>query len=174
MTELRTQLRQILSGRVCLVGLGNVERGDDGWGVRLAEEYATACLSGPERDGAGPEVVLAGTQPERELSRLTEDLDAVVFLDAVDFGGAPGAVVLLDGAGMRARYPQVSTHRLSLGLLAQLVESGRRTRAWLLGVQPESLRQGAVLSTTVRATVNLLRELITECLPGIQTQNQIA
>ena len=40
------------------------------------------------------------------------------------------------------RYPQISTHKISLGVLAGFVESNGVTKAWLLGVQPESLKQG--------------------------------
>ena len=38
MPDLREQLQQLFQGRVCLMGLGNVAYGDDGFGVRLAEE----------------------------------------------------------------------------------------------------------------------------------------
>ena len=169
MYPLQTQLREILKGQVCLVGLGNVQRGDDGLGVRLAEECAAASP-----DPAGLSIVLAGTQPECHLGHVPADADTVVFLDAVELGASPGAVAVLDSAAMRARYPQVSTHRLSLGLLAQLLETGRHTRAWLLAVQPESLRERATLSATVRGTVDLLREMILECIRFAQTQNQIA
>jgi hypothetical protein len=37
MPDLREQLRACLQGRVCLVGVGNADHGDDGFGVRLAE-----------------------------------------------------------------------------------------------------------------------------------------
>ncbi len=37
MTDLGEQLRQCLAGRVCLLGLGNEDFGDDGLGVRLGE-----------------------------------------------------------------------------------------------------------------------------------------
>ena len=40
MPDLREQLQQLLQGRVCLMGLGNVDFGDDGFGVRLAEALA--------------------------------------------------------------------------------------------------------------------------------------
>jgi hydrogenase 3 maturation protease len=88
--------------------------------------------------------------------------DHVIFLDAVEFGGAPGSVVLLDSEEMAARFPQVSTHKLSLGLLARQIETNGQAKAWLLGVQPESLRQGEQLSPTVKATLQLLLELMTD------------
>jgi hydrogenase maturation protease len=156
MPDLREQLQQCFQGRVCLLGLGNVDYGDDGFGVRLAEELRAVGISG--------QVILCGTAPERFISRAAEErFDHVLFLDAVDFGGAPGSVVLLDSHQMAARFPQVSTHKLSLGLLARQVEANCGTKAWLLGVQPESLRQGEELSPRVQATLELLLELLRSC-----------
>ena len=90
--------------------------------------------------------------------------DTVLFLDAVECGAAPGAVVLLDAAEMASRFPQVSTHRISLGLLAQMIEANGRTRVWLLGVQPASLKPDDRLSSAVAASVECLAGLLTEPL----------
>jgi len=61
---------------------------------------------------------------------------------------------------MAARFPQVSTHKISLGLLARCLEANGRTRAWLLGVQPESLQPGAGLTPAVQNTLKILTELL--------------
>lgn len=154
--DLRAQLRQQLAGRVCLLGLGNEGLGDDGFGVRLAEALQAAGLARAHAAGPTPERWLAGS-----------DLDAVdnlVFLDAVEFGGTPGAVVFLDAGQMASRFPQVSTHKLSLGLLAKCAEANGQTRAWLLGAQPASLRPGAALSPAVQLTLELLKDLLCEVL----------
>jgi hydrogenase maturation protease len=168
MLDLREQLQQLLQGRVCLMGLGNVEYGDDAFGVRLAEKLKPEVRT-PKSEGNPSQVILCGTTPERFIGRVTDEgFDHVVFLDAVEFGGASGSVVLLDSDEMAARFPQISTHKISLGLLARQVESNGQTRAWLLGVQPESLRQGEQLSPTVQATLELLlgllRDVSTEVL----------
>ena len=205
MPDLREQLREILQDRVCLVGVGNVDRGDDGFGVRLLERLRkrgtrnaergmpetesrnakAAGNSNPEvrtgapqiRDsGCGPrtflgprrsdlelEILTAGTSPDRWVAQLTAgSYDAVLFLDAVEFGAAPGSVALFNSGEMLTKFPQISTHRLSLGLLARLLEGNGRTRVWLLGVQPASLRSGAELSTPVRTSLALLVQIITQ------------
>lgn len=156
-SDLRAQLAACLAGRACLVGLGNPGLGDDGLGVALARAVAARLA------GATPAVVDAGAEPERHLGAIAAaGHDAVLFLDAVEFGAEPGAAVLLGAAEIQARFPQVSTHKLSLGVLACLVEQGGRARAWLLGVQPGSLAAGAGLSPDVRATVDVLAELLAE------------
>jgi len=165
MTGLREQLGICLTGRVCLMGLGNTDYGDDGFGVRLAEELRAVFPSdgGPERAALPGEwrVVLAATSPERAIARvINEGFDQLVFLDAVEFAGAPGSVVFLDTRAVGARFPQISTHKISLGTLAQWAEANGATRAWLLGVQPESLRPGQPLTPTMRKSLEALAELL--------------
>lgn len=150
MSNLREQLEQRLAGRVCFMGLGNGEYGDDCFGVRLAEELKAAGV---------PDVIVAGTAPDRWISRVA-GFDHIVFLDAVEFGGAPGSAVFLDSAEIAARFPQISTHKISVGVLARWVELGGRTKAWLLGVQPESLKPSPQLTPTLQLTLGALRELL--------------
>ncbi|MGA2482091.1 MAG: hydrogenase maturation protease [Candidatus Acidiferrales bacterium] len=155
MPALRQQLEQCLTGCVCLMGLGNVDYGDDGFGVRLAEELLAAGL--PE----GWQAVVAGTTPERWIGRVADGgCENLVFLDAVEFGGAPGSAVFLDSGEMAARFPQISTHKISLGLLAKWAGANGTTRAWLLGVQPESLGAGQQLTPTAQKTLDALCELL--------------
>jgi hydrogenase maturation protease len=156
MPSLREKLKSCLCGRACLIGVGNVNRGDDGFGVRLAEELDRAGVA---------DVIVAGTNPENVVHRLTsEGYDAVVFLDAVDFGGTPGSAVLLGAAEIAARFPQVSTHTFSLGLLARTIEYDAKTKVWLLGVQPGSLRNTSQRTPAVQTTQALLYFLLRDAL----------
>jgi len=158
MRNLRQQLEQCLQGRICFMGLGNSDYGDDGFGVRLAEAL--------QAEGV-PEVIVAGTAPDRWIGRLADSsIDHVVFMDAVAFGGAPGSVAFLDSTQMAARFPQVSTHKISLGVLASWVEAAGKTRAWLLGAQPESLKPSPELTSTMRTTLDALADLLRQLRPG--------
>ena len=152
MPDLRQQLQHCLHGRVCFMGIGNADYGDDGIGVRLAEKLILADL---------PDVVVAGNAPESFIGRVAEErFEHLVFLDAVDFGGEPGSVVFLDADEIAARFPQISTHKISLGLLAKRVEANGTTRTWLLGVQPASLgSETPILATTLEALAELLGNL---------------
>jgi hydrogenase maturation protease len=154
MEELGRRLRVVLQSRARFVGLGNAELGDDAAGLALAARLRLA---------GRPDVLDAGTCPERHLTRLAErGADAVIFLDAVDVGAAAGSVVFLDAAETAARVPQVSTHKLSLALLAQLIQALGGPPVYLLGIQPASLRPSSALSPPVAATVALLAELLVE------------
>lgn len=181
MLDLCDQLAVLARGRVCLMGLGNEDYGDDGLGVVLAREFArtfsASSEGGPDTApsfaaGAAvtnaPVVIIAGTAPERCLSRFSDrEFDHVVFFDAVEFGGEPGSAILLEGEAIAARFPQISTHKLSLGLLARWVES-RGAKAWLLGVQPASLRPTRTISSSVQATLAILNGLLAEVWVPLQ------
>ena len=150
--NLRAQLEETLQGRVCLMGLGNPDYGDDGFGVRLAEELLEAGVL---------DVVVAGTAPDRCIAVTADrEFDHLVFLDAVEFGSSPGSAVFLDSQEIETRFPQISTHKISLSAWAKFIESNGITKTWLLGVQPESLRRQPKLSPCVRATFDVLRELL--------------
>ena len=141
-----------LIGRVAVVGIGNPDLGDDGAGMRLAECLAARGLS---------DIFLAERTPERWVGRLARDgYDSVLFLDAVEAGERPGSVLLLDAAEVESRFPQLSTHKLSLGTLARLLEAEGGARAFLLGIQPASLTPGAGLSAPVETTVEILADLV--------------
>ncbi len=156
MPNLPERLRDWRAARTCLVGVGNVGGGDDGFGVRLAEKLLDSGWQ-----GRGCRVLIAGLEPERSLPALCGGgFDHVVFLDAVAFGGEPGAVVLLETPEIAARFPQVSTHKLSLGLLAETIQASSVTKCWLLGVQPASLSAGAGLTPKVQTTLELLADLL--------------
>ncbi len=152
MDSLRQQLVNALHGPVCWVGLGNAEYSDDGFGVRLAECLFAAGL---------PDVVIAGKSPDRYMGEITaRDFAHVVFLDTVEFGGAAGSAIFVNANEILSRFPQISTHKISLGLLAKWVEASGKTTAWLIGVQPRSIAQGGKLTPEMETTLTALCDLL--------------
>jgi hydrogenase maturation protease len=145
-------LAAMTAGKTAFVGMGNVDLGDDAVGVVLAEAMQAAGIEG---------VFIARTNPENMVARLASgDYENIVFLDAVAAGAPAGSVVLLDAGELEDMFPQVSTHRLSLGTLARLIGGGNGKRIWLLGIQPDSVEMGAGLSAAVAETARLLSRMI--------------
>jgi hydrogenase maturation protease len=132
MLDLQAQLQSLDLSSTLWIGVGTSHYADDAAGLVLAQLLIDSHI---------PHVVLAGANPERWISAADRfPFREVVFLDAVELGVNPGSVVFLGAEEMIARFPQVTTHKLSLGLLARCVESQGQTRAWLLGIQPHSLQ----------------------------------
>ncbi len=152
MADLRAQLEAWRGRRLWVLGAGNPEHGDDGFGVRLAEELH-------RREGQALRAVDVGVAPERWVGVAVQGgCEELVFADAVDFGAGPGALLLAGTDDLRSRRVGTPTHRVPLAVLAQYAE-GLGAKAWLLGVQPASLAPGAGLSPEVSRTLEALVEV---------------
>ena len=160
--ELLEMLSCACWGSTAFLAIGNTDRADDGAGVALGRLL---------RDAGVPLVFEGGMQPENAIPLLRDQgCESIVFLDAVDVAAEPGAVVVMDTADLVGRFPQVSTHKLSLGTLARLAADGRDCRVWLVGIQPESIAlDGARLSDSVDETVRTLAESITSLMTAQPT-----
>ncbi len=167
MEDLRSRLRRWRGRRLWLLGVGNAERGDDGFGPAL-----TAAVRAALGDPGAVHTVDVGTCPERYVGVAAEaGCQELVFADAVDFGGSPGAVLLATAAELQAGCIVTSTHRVSLAVLAKYAE-GLGVRAWLLGVQPRAMEHGAGLSPEVAGSLEALVEILRQELrdaekPGV-------
>lgn len=77
--------------RILVAGVGNVLKGDDGFGVR-AVEALQACAPLP----AGVEVIETGIGGIHLVQELGRGYDALILLDAMERGGTPGQLFLVE------------------------------------------------------------------------------
>ncbi len=151
------RLGEHLAGRVCLVGIGNPLAGDDGAGSAIAQ----ALL------GRGVEHVIdAGIAPENHLEPIVRnEPETIVLVDAVDWGGEPGRVRLLDPGRLAAGG--LSTHATSLRMVHDYLRARCPARVVLLGIQPGRLGVGEALGDAVAASVEAVASRLAELLgPG--------
>ncbi len=92
-----------MSVRVLVAGVGNLLRGDDGFGVEVVLRLSA-------RDDLPPavRVVETGIGGVGLVQELMDGFDALILLDAVQRGGAPGTLYLLepDVADLNAWTPR--------------------------------------------------------------------
>jgi hydrogenase 3 maturation protease len=123
----KTRLAGILSKRAVIVGVGNPLKGDDGVGPLVVSRAKY------------PRKLDAGTVPENFIFQIRKSRpEAIVIVDAADFGGKPGEVRLFPAGD--ARNPKVSTHAMPLSVFAAFFPE---SEVWLLGIQPVSNAFGA-------------------------------
>jgi hydrogenase maturation protease len=79
--------------RVLVAGVGNVLQGDDGFGVKVAQRLAEHADLPP-----GVTVIEVGIGGMGLVQELFEGYDVLIVADAVDRGGEPGTVYLLEAA----------------------------------------------------------------------------
>ena len=147
-TPWKKLLREALggAGRLVVMGVGNVDRGDDAAGVRAAE----LLLKRGGRESARLKVILAHDVPENFTGRVRAfKADAVLVLDAAGGGFPPGTIHLVDPS--RIADDDVSTHRTPLSTLAEFLEKTAGCRVVILGIEPGSLQPGARMTPRVRA-----------------------
>jgi hydrogenase maturation protease len=135
---------------VLVLGLGNLLLGDDGCGLRLLEQ-----LSGQFAD---PRVeFLDGGTMGLSLLGCLEERSAILILDAVGLGAAPGTIHVLRDAelgALRAHRASTPHEGNALELLETMVLlDGALPRIAVVGIEPEIVRTGTVLSLTVEQAI---------------------
>jgi hydrogenase maturation protease len=156
------------TGRTLVAGIGNIFLTDDGFGVEAVGAIDPGSLP------AGVDVAdygIRGVHLAYEL--LGGRYDALVMIDAVPLGDAPGTLAVLDVSGyeQRAEFADwagtaVDAHSMQpeavLAALRNL--GGGIRRVYVVGCQPAALDEGIGLTPPVAAAipaaVALVRELI--------------
>jgi hydrogenase maturation protease len=132
--------------RLAVMGVGNVDRGDDAAGVYAAERL----LKRSGREIPRLKVILAHHVPENFTGQVRAfGADAVLVLDAAAGGLPPGTIHLVDPD--RIAREDVSTHRTPLSTLAEFLEKTAGCRVVILGIEPGTLAPGSRVTPAVRA-----------------------
>ena len=76
--------------RTLVAGMGNLLRGDDGFGVRVLEKLASTTLP------VGVELYEAGGAGVALAQKLMDGYDACILVDATERQGAPGTLYRLE------------------------------------------------------------------------------
>lgn len=75
---------------VLVAGVGQILRGDDGFGVAVVNRLVELDL------GASVRVIETGTGGINLVTELFDETDALIVLDAVDQGRPPGTVMIIE------------------------------------------------------------------------------
>ena len=147
---------------VLVLGLGNTLLADDGVGVHVVRRLARDRHAPP-----GLHAVDGGTLGFRLLDHVTRS-DAVLVIDAADFGEPGGTIRLLDRDALAShisRGGRRSAHEAGLVDLLTLarLDGWAPGRLALLGIQPQLIDWGEQLSEPVAHSV------ATACRAAVQT-----
>lgn len=142
-----------LKGKLAIVGIGNIIRGDDGLGPKLIEILKSRpCTSAALFD--------CGTAPENYIFPiLSTSCDTVVLVDAADIGKEPGAVAVFDLDNIsRVSF---STHNPSPRLFTDLLKTGKDDmNIFVISVQPKTTNIGAPLSPEVLSSLEGIADIL--------------
>jgi len=152
-----------MSGGVLVAGIGNILQSDDGFGVEVIERL----LERPVPDGV--RVAEFGIRGVHLAYELLDGYDALILVDAVPLGEAPGTVVVMEPDPIAASDAVIDAHTMGpdvvLSTLARL--GGEVARIRVVGCQPTTLDEGVGLSPPVAAAVDGAVDLCLELVADI-------
>jgi len=147
-TDWRDILEKRLRGKVAVVCVGNIQKGDDALGPLLAKRLK------PSEKIA---VFNCETVPENFLGPIMNSKpDTIVVVDCADFGGKAGEVRIFEGDSIG--HVGFSTHAMSPSMFMSILSAETGADCFLLGVQGKNCGFGAPVSDEVNRTVELIRE----------------
>ncbi|TWD81994.1 hydrogenase maturation protease [Kribbella amoyensis] len=149
-----------MTARILVAGLGNLFCTDDGFGVSVVQRLAGRTWP------AGVEVSDFGIRGIHLAYQLLEPYDLVVLVDAIDRGGPPGTVYVVEAEPADEPGPEVSmdAHDLAPDAVLALVPrlGGTLGPVVVVGCQPADLGTGLGLTPAVEAAVDEAAEAVTE------------
>jgi hydrogenase maturation protease len=140
-----------MSGRVLVAGVGNIFLSDDGFGVEVARRLAEEQL---------PEAVTVadfGIRSVHLAFELLDGYDALILVDALGRGEAPGTVTVLEpDLGDDLGSSIVDAHGMHPGAVLSMVSDmgGHLGRVLVVGCEPETLEEHIGLSPVVEGVVD--------------------
>lgn len=136
---------------VCVLGLGNVLMGDDGFGPAVVRALEEEYLVGP-----GAQLIDLGT-PGLDLTPWLADIDRAIIIDTVKSDLAPGTLRVFDKAELLRHAPasRVGPHDPGVKeALLTLEFAGRAPRqVTLVGIVPAPIEMSLALTPQVGAMV---------------------
>ncbi len=146
-TEWEKRLEQLKETKPIIIGLGTKNYGDDRAGLTLAERLKAA---GHAEAYVEDEVI------NDEVFWSSVEGRPLLLIDALNFGGASGQITLMPL--VQVLWNSSLTHRLLSPLLDSL-SLAHLKKAYLLGIQPQTLREGE-LSKPVTESIEKIVQIL--------------
>ena len=135
-------MKDLFKGKIVIVGIGNLLRGDDGFGSsfieRLKEKTKNLCID-------------AGSAPENYIGKIIKEKpNTILIVDAVHLDLAAGEYRLLNKSDiLKCGF---TPHDRSPHMFIDFLERETNANIYLLGVQPKDLSFGDQMSEPVKNT----------------------
>jgi hydrogenase maturation protease len=144
------------SGRINVLGLGNILLTDEGVGVHAVNAIKQRYTFSPEI-----ELIDGGTMG-LDLLPIFQTQDKILIIDAVDFRKEPGHVGIIEGDNIPSVLnTKLSVHHIGLSDLLFAAKLTRTTplEVCLVGIQPKSFALGLDMTDEVRVKLDSVIDL---------------
>lgn len=147
MSKLSVEIKEALSFHCCrnvIITLGNSLRSDDGVGPYIFSKINSSKFL---------KVVNAAYTPENIIDEVTElSPKRIIIIDAADFGGIAGEIRIVDSDHIPEKG--LSTHSISLKIIAAILFEDTKADIIFIGIQPKSIILAEGLSFEVSKAAN--------------------
>lgn len=143
------KLKQVKATKPVIIGLGSLSYGDDRAGLAIVQEL---------KDDGFEDIYLEEEVVENETFWTKVEGRPILFVDALNFGAAPGHVTLIPLTQLL--WNSSLTHRLMPTLLSWLSPETIK-KSHLLGIQPLTMENGVLSQPVAKAIekiVNILKK----------------
>ena len=157
--ELKNRLKE--ATRIAVLGVGSELRGDDGAGIKVAQELKESFK---EHSGhSAVEVFLGGTAPENLTGAIKRfNPSHLIIIDSADFRSRPGGMKILEPEDIGGL--SFSTHRMPIKMLAEYLCQSINCQVIIIGLKPRSIDFGKSLSKEVARSVKVLSTIIQQII----------
>jgi len=158
--------------RILIAGVGNVLRGDDGFGIEVLHHLQrTPAVEGVEYFESG----IAGISL---VQKLMDGFDALIIIDALDRGAAPGQVFVLEPDAESLKTPPTTheatdLHQADPEVVLRMAAALKALppRAWIVGCQAVDCDElGAPLTEAVARAVPVTVERVSQIVQALQKE----
>lgn len=150
-----------MKNSVCVIGIGNILLQDDAVGLYVTETMKECYGFEPQID------LLDGGTSGLDLLPVIEGYEKVLFVDAVDAGRPPGAIVLIEGDAIPSFLAvHGSVHHVGLSdlLFAATMAGSLPAEVCLAGIQPASVDIGLGMTEILKRSLGSLLTTVLERL----------
>lgn len=145
------RIKPYLNKRLLILGIGNVLRSDDGFGVILARRLKRRKLGFP--------IWEVGVGLENYLDKIIRyKPQTLLIFEAIDFGGIPGQIRLSKEEELLETVNIGFTHNLSILISINYLQTNFNPNIIILSVQPKTTSFGRILTPEVERSVKLIED----------------
>ncbi len=122
----------IVRMKMLLCGIGNKDRGDDGFGAYILENIQESNYL---------RKIDCALYPENYLNKMvSENPDLIIFLDTIRRQGSQN-ILLRNGEILENNPISISTHNLPFSAIYEYLKANTRAKIWFLGICPISFEK---------------------------------
>jgi hydrogenase 3 maturation protease len=150
--KLKNDLKEILKGKIVIIGIGNPMRGDDAVGNELVERIMNTVKFDCIKCEEVPEDYTADI--------ISKNPDTLLIIDAINLNQNPGDIIILKPEQLKDEC--FDAHRIPISVFVKYLKNFVKNNVYILGIQPKNISYNSFLSEEVSESIEMLEKLFND------------